>query len=343
MVDARIVHYREAAEAMAEGHFHQNLSIGSPDEVGRLGEALTHLGRTLEHRCEEVRTLAKVTERINAGLLLDEVMDKVYRSFRTIIPYDRLGLALLEKNEQVLTARWTRSEAREVHLTNGYSGSLTGSSLQAVIESRQPRILNDLGAYLRAHPGSESTGLIVEEGMQSSLTCPLIAKNKTIGMLFFTSLSVDTYRKVHQEVFVQIAGQLSLIVEKGRLYQELQELNAGRNRLLETIAHDLYTPLALDAQRLQSLLVDSLGSLDPEQARILQLIAEDHQILLNKVQGLLELSALEPGTLDLKASPAEWREFLLGIQKFVKGHGGSLRMERHPSSGSTVTISLPQA
>jgi len=78
---------------------------------------------------------------------------------------------LLEEDGQVARARWARSDAPQVKIEVGYSARLAGSSLQKIIETGQPRILNDLKAHLREHPNSESTRLIVEEGMRSSLTC----------------------------------------------------------------------------------------------------------------------------------------------------------------------------
>jgi len=53
-----------------------------------------------------MRALAGVTARINAGLLLDEVLEQVYTSFRPLIPYDRIGFSLLEQDDEVVRARW---------------------------------------------------------------------------------------------------------------------------------------------------------------------------------------------------------------------------------------------
>ncbi|MCX7011316.1 MAG: hypothetical protein NTW86_01890, partial [Candidatus Sumerlaeota bacterium] len=113
MADPRIVKYREATLAMIEGQFPVEPPVEGDDEVARLGEALRELSRTLEARFHEIATLQKVTEKINAGLLLDEVLDYVYESFRPIMPYDRIGFSLLEEGGKILRAHWARSEAKE--------------------------------------------------------------------------------------------------------------------------------------------------------------------------------------------------------------------------------------
>ena len=230
MVDPRITRYRDAALAMKQGRFIVDVPVGQEDEVGQLGKALGELGRVLEAQFEQIQALARITERVNAGLILDEVLSYVFESFRPLIPYERIGFSLLEDHGRIVRARWARSDAPEMKITAGYSQPIAGSSLQQIIQTGRPRILNDLVAYLQEHPNSESTQLIIEEGMRSSLTCPLIALGKPVGFMFFSSVQPNTYRNAHVELFLQIAGQLATIVEKSRLYQELVELNQLKDR-----------------------------------------------------------------------------------------------------------------
>jgi len=179
----------------------------------------------LRRREEELATLMRITERINRGLALEEVLDILYQEMRAVIPYDRIGLALIDPQQGTVVARWARSDAT-VLLRPGFTARLQGSSLQQIVETGQPRIINDLVAYLEEKPHSRSTMLIVEEGLWSSLTCPLIVQGRPVGFVFFSSTRTDTYRDAHVAFFQQIAGQLATIVEKGRLYDELAEQKA---------------------------------------------------------------------------------------------------------------------
>ena len=228
--DERISAYRRAAEAMARGEFRSLLpdAVKGPasDEIDRLGEALSRLGTALERRFTETEALIRLGERVNAGLLLGEILDQIFDSFRSIIPYDRIGCSMLEDEGRTVRAVWARSCGAEPSLRVGYSAALAGSSLARIIETGRPRIINDLEQYLREHPGSRSTRLVVSDGVRSSLTCPLVAQGKRVGFVFFSSNQADTYSEHHVELLTLMAGQLSLVVEKGRLYAELLQAKA---------------------------------------------------------------------------------------------------------------------
>lgn len=237
-MDSRVVKYRLAAEEMRRGQFDVEIPAEGADEMAELGESLRALAKNLEARFDEVGKLAEITERVNAGLVLDDVLERIYETFRSVIPYDRIGLALLEDDGETMRARWARSESAEIKLAVGYSAKLAGSSLAEILSSGRSRILNDLGAYLEDHPQSESTRLIVEEGMRSSLTCPLVALGKPIGVLFFSSLEKGTYREIHQGQFLRLASQVSIVVEKSRLYEELLALNRRMQGMHGMLAHE---------------------------------------------------------------------------------------------------------
>ncbi|QDT45159.1 Phytochrome-like protein cph2 [Gimesia alba] len=231
MSDSRIQEYQTVIQKMTEGYFPRKFSSEMDvDDIGRLGTALLELSRNLENKFDEMQKLSEVTTHINAGYFLDEILDQLYDSFRNIIPYERIGLAMLEKGGSTLRARWERSEAKQVCLRVGFKAQMAGSSLQKILESGNPRIINNLKKYLLEHPGSTSTKLIVKEGIRSSLTCPLIVQDQPIGFIFFSSFLTNAYKESHISIFKQISNQLASIIEKGKVYEELYQLNIKLQR-----------------------------------------------------------------------------------------------------------------
>jgi signal transduction histidine kinase len=322
--DDRIPRYIAAAEQLQRGQFKVELPATSSDDLGRLGGALCDLIRSLEARYRELQNLERITARINAGLLLDDVFDNVFQDFREVIPYDRIGLALIEDDRQTVRARWEKSDLPVVKLKRNFGQPLAGSSLQTILETGQPRILNDLPAYLAAKPSSEATRLIVAEGLASSLTCPLVANGVPIGFLFFSSANVGTYAAVHVDTFQRIAGQLSVVVEKGRLVAEiaaqkaeieqrnaeLRRLNEVKNTFLGIAAHDLRSPLSL-IQMTAEMLVDPDAQLSAEQsAKFTRDIVRHTEYMLTLLNDLLDVSQIESGSLNLKKQSIDLDSFL---------------------------------
>ena len=329
MTDQRLTAYREGASAMRRGLFHVDLPIGSRDEVGALGQELNQLATTLEQQFEQSGQLLRMTEKINSGLLLDDVLDCVYRYFRHSIPYDRIGCALIEDRHTV-RAVWARTEYPECHLYKGYSLPIDATSLERIMATREPRIINDLEEYARTHPASASTSLMLQEGIRASLTCPLVAEGKPVGFLFFSNRAPNTYRDHHTNIYREIAGHLSHIVEKARLYEQLLRLNAEKNRFLGMAAHDLRNPLTAIYGLLQ--LLRDEPELPPKQHReFVSLMIEACEGMVPMIEDLLDLSAIEAGTLRLKITAVLLKPYLAKVvalnASLAHGKGTEVRLE----------------
>ncbi|MFO0968142.1 MAG: GAF domain-containing SpoIIE family protein phosphatase, partial [Gemmataceae bacterium] len=243
-----------------------NVELASPDAPDdqeayqRLLRAARELVDRIHEREEEVSRLLRVTENINRGLGLEEVLEFLYQELRPIIPFCRIGCALLDEPRRLVVAHWARSD-RPISLGKGFRAPLAGSTLEDVVRTGRPRIINDLVAYLRDKPSSDSTRLMVREGMRSSLTCPLVVQGRPVGFLFFSSDQAAAYSHVHVEFFQQIASQLSVIIEKGRLYSELAEQAA----LIEKQNRQLLQQLEM-ARQLQRAMIPSEALRLPDMA-----------------------------------------------------------------------------
>lgn len=123
--------------------------------------SLAAIGRAARAASEEEVLLARVLERVHDGMVVDDVLDRVYENCHALLPYDRIGYAAVEGDRVV--ARWARSRF-PMRLPRGFSQRLAATSLPDVIEAGTPRILNDLAAHAARHPYSRSTQLVVEEG-----------------------------------------------------------------------------------------------------------------------------------------------------------------------------------
>jgi len=269
------------------------------DAILKLRRALATAKTTLGDKLEFALAICDVVERVSAGLGVEEVCNQVYESLRPLVPYDRMGLALVSEDGSRVTARWARSEVPQLEIQPGYEAPLEGSSLQTILDTGEPRVLNDLEAYARENPGSESTQRIVAEGMRSSLTCPLTIDGEPVGFVFFSSTQSGTYKNAHVDTFQAIAAQLSTVVEKSRLYEESLELNLLKNRLLGVVAHDVRGPLIGAAEYLRLLDAGAYGTLPMAAVRVLRRMYQSTEKMRGRIDDLLDASSIEAGELEL--------------------------------------------
>ena len=249
--NAMINKLMEGFKRVEAGDFGHKMMINKSDERQNVALSFNSMtkklkeSKELEYEFDKIKMLGSLTEKVNKGLTLEEVCNYIYEHFKFIIPYDRIGIALLVDEGTTVEAYWARSEAKEVYLTKGYSVKLEESSLSDVVRTERPRIINDMREYLKIKPQSESTSLMVKEGMISSLNCPLYALGRPIGFMFFSSFKADAYSNVHVEFFSQIAGELALTIEKSRLYQELEK-KLNEIKMLDSLTEKINSGLTLE-------------------------------------------------------------------------------------------------
>lgn len=321
--DTRIAQCIQAALQLKDGQYRIQVPLGTSDLVAQLGTTLQELGQTLE-AARRIQQITDLTHSINEGLHLDEILERMYRDFHSIIPYNRISLSLIEEKGSRLVTRWVQTDYQECRIKKGHSTPLRGSSLEKILATGHPRILNNLDQYLKGKPSSGVTRLVIEEGIRSSLACPLISGGVPIGFLFFDSCQPDAYAHVHVEIYQHIAEQLSVIVEKGRLVSELaeqkatiqakndvlREVNCQKNAFLGMVVHDLRNPLSSIRSFLRLFITDKFGPLAAEQKMYLENMEATCAAMLELINDLLDISAIESGSFSLNFRRVNPSEFL---------------------------------
>jgi PAS domain S-box-containing protein len=199
---------------------------------------------TLAPEHARVQLLEEITRKINLGASLEETFELIYERLHSFVPYNRIAVALADEAGERLFIIAAKSDGKVV-LGRGYSGVIAGSSLEPLLREGRIRVINDLQDYLAKKPSSDSTRLIVREGMKSSLTLPLLMDGKPVGVMFFSSRSANVYQPEHEEFLRNIVGHMAIAVERSRLIDGLRE----RTEFLENILNNsLEAIVVVDAQ-----------------------------------------------------------------------------------------------
>ena len=241
----RILALRKAAEAMARGDFSLDIPIGN-DEIGHLGKSLKELSVYLKKQSERSQLLYRIMVECNLNLHVIDVLNHIYESFREHLPYGRISLAFLENSNTKLKLHWVRAEYDPLAINAGQSIALADDSLQALLNNNEIQMISDLSEYLEWHTHSKFAQTIIKEGIRACVICPLVANGKSIGFIFFSSRKKINYDRSHKDLLLQIASQLSVVIEKTQLYRGAKlnkQLIAQKKSLQQRVTHDALTGL----------------------------------------------------------------------------------------------------
>ena len=60
-------------------------------------------------RSDELARLLRITNSLNSGRELGQILDTLYDGFRDVMPYDRMEYAVLDDDGYLLTTTWVRA------------------------------------------------------------------------------------------------------------------------------------------------------------------------------------------------------------------------------------------
>jgi signal transduction histidine kinase len=260
-------------------------------------------GRTPPPREAEVLDL--VNRKVAAGRSLEEVLDFLFRATRDVCPCDRLGVAFLEEDAQRVVARRAVADYEPVLLGPGWAEDLAATSLGPVLESDEPRVLDDLPAYLERRPASRSTRLLVEEGVRSSLTARLEVEGRVFGFLFRSARKPRAYDARQAFLHLAVSERLAQAVEKAWLLDRLAEANAGYLEMLGFVSHELKAPLASLVMDGETVLGGYAGTVDDAARAAVERMVRKAAYLGRLVKEYLDLARVEQHDLAVRRVPCD--------------------------------------
>ena len=248
---------------------------------------------------DERATLRMVNQKVAAKQSLNDVADFLFERTRSLIPCDRIGLAFVDDSGERVIAHYARADYQPMLLTKGYTADLRGGSLERVIKSAEPRIIDDLELHAREHPASHSSHLLVREGVRSSITCPLIVEGRVLGFMFRDSVRPRAFNAHHVQLEMAISERLSQAVEKAWRIEQLTAANQAYLEMLAFVSHEIKNPIASLVTDARLLCQGYLGALEPKQVDKVERMMGKGEYLLSLVQDYLDLARIDGGALTL--------------------------------------------
>lgn len=249
---------------------------------------------------EEKSICASINDRIAAGDSLGDILDFIFEQSHSLFPCDRLGLAFVEEDGQRVVAHDARASYEPVLLHKGYHEDFHGSSLEKVFRENQLRIINDLPAYYETVSQSPSTKLLLEEGVQASMTCPLYVEGRAVGLFFRSSKKKNVYTDHEVHLHLAMAQRMSQAVEKAWRIEQLEAANHAYMEMLGFVSHEFKNPLSTIIMGAKTLEGGYLGELNEKQKATVERVIRKSDYLVALVKEYLDLARLEGGELSIQ-------------------------------------------
>lgn len=199
-----------------------------------MAETLKPSARPLE-LTELLTLLVQAGERLNATLDLDELMQRIAETVKSVIDYDIFAILLLNDKAQELRIRFSVGHPPDtvrdlrIKVTEGIVGR--------AVETRRSVLVNDVSkeaAYIQSIPA-----------VRSELAVPLIFKNRVIGVLDLEAPWAGFFTEQHQNLLELLAGRIAVAIENARLYR--RSLRQWKTlQLLNEISRELSSVLVLN-------------------------------------------------------------------------------------------------
>ena len=173
----------------------------------------------LEHRLvQENGLFAEIGRVISSSMEIDEVYEDFANRVQELITFDRISLALLQKEDNTLVNAYVsgfEAEGRRV----GERFSIVGTPAEDAVFNGKTILVQGSAEELRARYPA-----MVFHDMRSVVMSPLIFKNEVIGLLNVRSLKESAYGDRDIDMLTQVARQIAPAIANSQLYAQQSRL-----------------------------------------------------------------------------------------------------------------------
>ena len=200
------------------------------------------LFRRVERQNRTLRLLSQLSHEFSSILDLNDLLQRISGSVKTLINYDAFSILLLDREQNCLRHRFSVRHDRRVNLDNIPVGKgITGTSAATRAVVRSDDTLQD-PRYIPSHAD-----------VRSEVAVPLLSHDVLVGVMDVESDQFAYFTDEHVRMLSLLAPQIASAVENARLYGELAVRERRIGQDLEA-ARELQTALlAAEPPRIEGL------------------------------------------------------------------------------------------
>jgi signal transduction histidine kinase/HAMP domain-containing protein len=294
-------------------------------ELGQMARAFDELAQALEKRKAEAdattRQIQKQQQQQNAlydlnltitsTLDLTSVLNALLDEISSLFPSCVTSVGWINKQSGGLEI----IAHRNLDQTDGMQdGIVIEQGLPLIVLKRQSTLAI---SNAQIDPRTTNPEFFRQHRLVSYLGIPLIAKGECLGVLSFYTKEEHCFAAEEMNFLTALVNQAAIAIYNSHLYEktrnqaiQLEKSNKIKDEFLGVMSHELRTPLNIIMNHAEALRMGMFGNISIDQENSTEKIRCQAGHLLTLINGILEITKIESGTLALLKDRIDLSEFM---------------------------------
>jgi PAS domain S-box-containing protein len=292
-----------------------------------------------EHAVARFRFLAEASERLGSSLDIEATLRSVTR---LTVPRlaDWCSLDLVERDGSLRRVEIAGIDpelerfANEVH--RRYPAQPRSDRWYAkALRRGEPLLIADFDATAlrEASRDAQHLAMLARFGLRSAMVVPLMARERILGLITLgTSTSCRRFAADDVPLVQSLADRAALAIDNARLFEEARAAARVRVEVVQTVSHDLRSPLSVVAIN-ASLLRDDLS--EAERRKCIERVERSVERMRRMIGDLLDAARIEAGALAIRVEAEPVAGLLADACELVQPSAAarSVALERESEPG----------
>jgi signal transduction histidine kinase len=228
----------------------------------------TKTDRALAARVEELTTLQRIDQELNAVLDFNQVLDLTLSWAMRALKAKAGTLCILNEEGEIET-KTTAKNGDDVT-------ELQSEEINLAIKSSQPITIGKLRVLV-----------------------PIRLEGRAIGIMDLQGNGSPRFRTDRSDFAYQLADHAAIAIENARLYEQVNQANRAKSEFVSLVAHELRTPMTSIRGYADMMEKELVGPLTDQQKQFTQTIRRNVERMQVLVSDLQDVSRIETGLLRL--------------------------------------------
>ena len=310
--------------------------------------------RELEIAFEEISSISEVGRTVNATLDLDRVVNAVMQELQKMFPFDQMAILFVDEEDECLVLERQFGTGFTPELVDRLRGlkialGSTDSVFARVVRERRSIVLSRIDPQIVDKITATDQQVYHLNPAASALLSPLEIEGKVIGVVSFghTTETFDLHER-EVEMIERYVTHVATAIRNARLMEQsrdaraaAEEANETKSRFLANMSHELRTPMNAIIGYSEMLQEDAEDQGLDGFVGDLQKIRSAGKHLLELINGVLDLSKIEAGKMDLYLEEVAVRsvidDVVATVDSIVRKNGNTLELDLPQDPGMMYT------